>query len=417
MVFTAASQTIIVTPILPVIGTELGVPASRLGLLISVYSWVLAFAALVMGPVSDRVGRRRVLLFGSGALVIALALHGLADSFGALLGMRILAGAGGGMLSGAAVSYVGDYFSYERRGWATGWVMSGVPFGLVIGIPLGRILAVGFGFRTPFVAFSAVMAVAFVLILTVVPQPDVERESKRMTVAGTLKRYAGLLGQRDALTAAATYFLMYFGLGLLVVYLPQWLTEQFPLEIALFGKPLTLFGLPVDFIATLFGVGGLISVIASPMAGTLSDRIGRKPLILASCIGLALVTVLVTYLVTVRWRAYPLYMAIMLLFAMRMTPLQALLTALVPARQRGTLLSLTIAVGQIGTGLGASLGGILYASSGYRMTTMASAASIVLMALLVWRFLPEPTADAEEAIPPADALLPVPEVSASASTS
>jgi predicted MFS family arabinose efflux permease len=187
---------------------------------------------------------------------------------------------------------------------------------------------------------------------------------------------------------------MYFGLGLLIVYLPQWLTGQFPLDIEIGGQPLLLFGMPVDFIAALFAVGGVVSVLTSPVAGALSDRIGRKPLILASCFGLAVVTLLVTYVVTVRWRAYPLYVAIMLLFALRMTPLQALLTALVPARQRGTLLSLTIAVGQIGTGIGASLGGVLYAELGYRANTFVSAVSILLMAALVWRFLPEPAHDA-----------------------
>ncbi|MDX1419511.1 MAG: MFS transporter [Rubricoccaceae bacterium] len=394
--FSSASQTIIVTPILPVIGEALDVDPSRLGLLVTVYSLVLAIAALVMGPVSDRVGRRRVLLLGAGTLVVALALHGLARSFSMLLAMRVLAGAGGGMLSGAAVSYVGDYFPYHRRGWAAGWVMSGVPFGLVLGIPVGRVLAVGYDFRTPFLAFAAVMAVAFVLVLTIVPQPDVERE-RRLSLRDRLLRYPRLLGQRDALVAAVTYFLMYLSLGLLVVYLPQWLTERFPLGITVFGRPFRLFGLDVDFIATLFLVGGAAGVVTGPAAGTLSDRIGRKPLILASCLGLAVVTLAVTYVVVDRWVAYPIYLGIMVLFAMRMTPLQALLTALVPDRQRGSLLSLTIAVGQIGTALGAALSGVLYAGAGYRMTTFASAAAILLMALLVWRALPEPVGVGEGA--------------------
>ena len=397
LVFTAASQTIIITPILPLIGDALDVPVGKLGLLVSVYSWVLAFAALVMGPISDRIGRRRVLLLGSGALVVALALHGLADSFGTLLGMRVLAGAGGGMLSGAAVSYCGDYFPYEKRGWATGWVMSGVPFGLVIGIPLGRALAVAFGFRMPFVAFAAVMAVAFVLILTVVPQPDVTLSAERPTIGGALRQYGELLRLGDTAAAAATYFLMYLGLGLLIVYLPQWLTTQFPLDVTLFGQPLEVFGLPLDFIATLFLVGGLVSVIVGPRAGTLSDSIGRKPLILTSCLGLAAVTAALPYVVVERWTAYPLYVAIMGLFAMRMAPLQALLTALVPDRQRGAFLSLTIAVGQVGTGLGATLGGILYAGLGYEANTAASAFFILAMAVLVWWKLPEPT---EQAVDP-----------------
>ena len=97
---------------------------------------------------------------------------------------------------------------------------------------------------------------------------------------------------------------------------------------------------------------------------------------------------------TARWVAYPLYVAVMVLFAMRMSPLQALLTALVPGRQRGSLLSLTIAVGQVGTALGAALGGVLYAGAGYRVNTFASTAVILVMAALVWRALPEP-ADVE----------------------
>ncbi|MEL7361349.1 MAG: MFS transporter, partial [Bacteroidota bacterium] len=245
---------------------------------------------------------------------------------------------------------------------------------------------------------AAVMAVAFVLILTVVPQPNVRLSDKRPTVLGSLRQYGRLLvGPGGTGAAAATYFLMYFGLGLLIVYLPQWLTTQFDLEVTLFGTPLTVFGLPLDLIATLFLVGGVVSVIVSPRAGTLSDAIGRKPLILASCAGLAVVTAVLPFVVVERWVAYPLYIAIMGFFSLRMAPLQALLTALVPGRQRGAFLSLTIAVGQIGTGAGAALGGVLFATQGYAANTTASAITIVLMAAFVWIWLPEPTAQATEA--------------------
>ena len=390
MVFTAASQTIIVTPILPLIGEELGVAEALLGLLVTVYSLALAVAAVVMGPISDRIGRRQVLLIGSGTLAVMLLLHGLVQTFTGLLVVRALAGAAGGMLSGAAVSYVGDYFPYERRGWATGWVMSGVAFGLVIGIPLGRVLAAASSFRTPFLAFSALMAAAFVLIWRVVPQPDVELEPDRVTVMGSLRRYRDLLKLPSVRVASLTYFLMYLSLSLLIVYLPQWLTANFSLGIELFGRPFRVAGADIDFIATLFLVGGTASVLTGPAAGTLSDRIGRKPLILASCFGLAVVTAGLTFAVTERWVAYPLYIAIMGLFSMRMSPLQALLTALVPDRLRGTLMSLAIAFGQVGTGIGASIAGVTYGSYGYRSTTLLSAGTILVMAWLVWRYLPEP---------------------------
>lgn len=390
VVFTSASQTIIVTPILPIIGEALDIADAWRGSLVSVYSWVLALAALVMGPISDRIGRRLVLLIGSGTLAAVLALHGLVETFGGLLAMRALAGAAGGMLSGAAVSYVGDAFPYARRGWATGWVMSGVPFGLVLGIPLGRVLAASTSFRVPFLAFAGTMVVAFALVWAVVPQPDVERDTSRMSLVGTLVRYRDLLRLGPVRAAAATYFLMYAGLVLLITYFPQWLTENFALRLEAFGRPLGVEGFEVDFIAALYAAGGAASVVMGPYAGRLSDRLGRKPLILASCAGLAVVTAAVTYLVTARWLAFLVYVVIMLLFAMRMTPLQALLTALVADRLRGTLFSLTIAVGQIGTGLGAALAGFLYSGLGYRASTWASAATIVALGWVVWRHLPEP---------------------------
>ena len=396
LVFTAASQTIIITPILPVIGEALRVSDALLGWLIPAYSWALAAAALVMGPVSDRIGRRRVLLIGSGALAGALLLHGLVGSFVGLMGARVLAGACGGMLSGAAVSYVGDAVPYSRRGWATGVVMSGVPVGLVFGVPIGRVLAAGLGFRVPFIIFAALMALTCVLVLAVVPQPKVKLDESRLDLPAFLAGYASLLRSGDNRAAAVTYFLMNLGLGLLIAYLPIWISATQPLGVSLFGEPLAVFGLPIDFIATLFSVGGLASVLIGPWAGGLSDRTGRKPMILVSCIGLGLVTLGLTYVVgEARWALYPIYIAIMGFFALRASPLQALLTALVPGRQRGTLMSLVIAVGQIGTGVGGILAGALYGAWGFRSVTFASAATVVVLAWVVWRYLPEPTGQAE----------------------
>jgi predicted MFS family arabinose efflux permease len=397
MVFTAASQTIVVTPILPIIGEALNIPEAQRGLLISVYSWMLAVAALVMGPISDRIGRRRVLLLGSGTLTLVLALHGLVETMAGMLTVRAIAGAAGGMLSGAAVSYVGDHFPYHRRGWATGWVMSGVAFGLVAGIPLGRVLAAAAGFRLPFLVFGGLMAIAFLLIWWAVPQPDIEREGSPVTLAGSLRRYASLIKLPEVRAASMTYFLMYLSLSLLVVYLPQWITDNFGLGVEFFGRPLEFGGVPIDYIAVLFMAGGAAAVATGPSAGSLSDRIGRKPLIIVSCIGLLVVTVALTYVVVDRWLALPVYIAIMTLFAMRMSPLQALLTGLVPDRLRGTLLALAIALGQIGTGLGAVAAGLLYEGAGYRASTFASAAAIGLLAILVWRYLPEPESIAARA--------------------
>jgi len=131
----------IISPILPQIGDDLGIADAALGTLVSAYSLMVGIFAILSGPVSDRIGRRRILLIGCGTMTVALMLHTLVSDYASFLAVRVFAGMAGGILSGAAVSYIGDYFPYERRGWATGWVMSGSAVGQIAGIPIGIVMA------------------------------------------------------------------------------------------------------------------------------------------------------------------------------------------------------------------------------------------------------------------------------------
>jgi len=140
----------------------------------------------------------------------------------------------------------------------------------------------------------------------------------------------------------------------------------------------------------MFLGGGIASVLTGPRAGKISDRLGRKPLIVASLLGTAAVFVLTTVLTTNMWIASVLFVVVMALFSMRMSPMQALLTALVPAQRRGTLLSLTIAIGQIGMSIGGAIAGPVYAYSGFFLSTAVAACAMLGAAWVVFYALPEP---------------------------
>lgn len=376
LIFSASSQIMIISPMLPQIGAQLGIPEATQGTLVSAYALMVGVCALLIGPISDKVGRRRVLLAGSGLMTLALALHVAATSYAALLVLRGLAGAAGGVLSGAAVSYVGDYFPYERRGWANGWIMSSTALGQILGVPLGTLLAGRYGFRMPFLLFAVTMGATFLLVWRFVPQPPVRRTAGRLTISGALKNYVEMLKRTETLAAAATYALMFLSIALYVIYLPTWLTTT---RQATSGQ-----------IASLFLVGGVANALTGPYAGRLSDIVGRKALILTSCLGLSVVMLTTTWLVRDFWVAYPLFFLTMMLVAARMSPFQALLSAIVSDEQRGQLMSLAISIGQLGFAVGGALAGLAYTRYGYASNTIAGAASVLLMALVVWRFLPEP---------------------------
>ena len=265
LVFSSASQTMILSPILPMIGDQLDIQDAVLGTLVSVYSIMVGIFAILAGPVSDRVGRRRILILGCGTMTVALALHGFVGGYLSFIAVRIFAGSAGGILSGAAVSYIGDYFPYNRRGWATGWVMSGSAFGQIVGIPLGIVMAIRWGFRSPFYLFAATMAVTVLLLVFRVPQPDVRR-SRGLSVGKAARDYAAMLRRPEIAWAAVAFFMMFLGVSVFVVYLPTWLERDL--------------GITGEQIALMFLVGGVANVLTGPQAGRLSDRIGRKGIIL-----------------------------------------------------------------------------------------------------------------------------------------
>jgi len=379
LVFAASSQVMIISPILPRISEQLGTPIEILGNLVTVYAIMVGLFAILMGPLSDKIGRRKILLIGTGGISLFLFLHFFVTSFWDFLLVRALAGMAGGVLSGAAVAYVGDYFPYEKRGWANGWIMSGIAMGQILGIPLGTLLADIMGFRIPFVLFGSIMALTFILILLKVPQPNVTLSTDRVTLKGSFEKYLILLKRSEVRAVAFAYTLMFLSISVFVVYLPTWLEDTFGVS----GKA----------IATLFFVGGIANVITGPIAGKLSDRIGRKKIIIISCIGLSIVMILTTYIITEFWIAYVMFFLTMVLIAMRISPFQALSTELIKSDNRGSLMSLLVAIGQVGYGLGGSIAGPFYVQSGYLSNTIIGAVMILIMAYVVWWHVPEPDLD------------------------
>jgi predicted MFS family arabinose efflux permease len=376
LVFSSASQTMIISPILPMIGDQLTIPDAALGTLVSAYSVMVGIFAILAGPVSDKVGRRRILILGCVAMTIALVLHFFVASYISFLLVRVLAGSAGGILSGAAVSYIGDAFPYHRRGWATGWVMSGAAFGQIIGIPLGIVMAARWGFRSPFYLFAATMAVTVLLLFFGVPQPDVKRTQHALSVRKAASDYLAMLRRPEVAWAAAAFFLMFLGVSVFVIYLPTWLERDL--------------GATGDQIALMFLVGGIANVVTGPQAGKLSDRIGRRGIILMACVGLSIVMVLTVPLVTSLFAAYVVFFLTMVLVAMRISPFSALLTALVQDERRGALMSLTVALGQVGFALGGAVAGPLFAEVGYFSNTVLGALFVLGMGLIVWFKIPEP---------------------------
>jgi predicted MFS family arabinose efflux permease len=176
--------------------------------------------------------------------------------------------------------------------------------------------------------------------------------------------------------------MMFLGVSLFVVYLPTWLERDL--------------GATANQIALLFLIGGIANVIVGPQAGEAlgPDRaqehhaaVVRWALRSSCCSRPSVVTLLAI--------AYVFFFLVMVLVAMRIGPFSALLTALVSDERRGSLMSLTVALGTGGIRRREAVADPVYAGvrvHGHELHGLG--ASVLGMGLIVWLLVPEPDRDA-----------------------
>ena len=103
---------------------------AMLGTLVSVYSIMVGVFAIIAGPISDKVGRRRILILGCGAMTVALSLHGLVTGYLSFIAVRSCLSQNRAFRSTAAsvVSVSSNARPRHPRNHSIHGVMSSVPF-------------------------------------------------------------------------------------------------------------------------------------------------------------------------------------------------------------------------------------------------------------------------------------------------
>ena len=144
----------IVIPFLPMFAQKMGVGAAGVGLVLSIYSLMQLIVAPILGRVSDRIGRRPVIMLGLLGSSIGYVIYGFAGSFAWLLISRAVHGACAGTVS-TAQAYIADTTTVQNRARGMGLIGAAFGLGFVLGPALGGILGHA-SLRTP-VFFAAAL--------------------------------------------------------------------------------------------------------------------------------------------------------------------------------------------------------------------------------------------------------------------
>lgn len=167
-----------IIPIMPDMISQFGASQNMLGIVLGIYALGQFIAAPLVGSLSDRYGRKPMLLLSIGGTFLSLILLGLANSIALILVSRLLDGITGGNIT-VAQSYIADSTDKEDR--SKGFGLIGMAFGLgfILG-PLFGGLLMGINIHAPAFTAAAIAAVNLVIIAFVLPESHKKEDRKEM---------------------------------------------------------------------------------------------------------------------------------------------------------------------------------------------------------------------------------------------
>lgn len=404
----------LVIPILPYYVYSFGANEFVIGLLAASYSVTQFLFAPLLGNVSDRYGRRPVILVSVGGTVLAWLAFGLAPSLLWLFGSRLLAGAAGGNLA-AAQAYVADVTEPAKRAQALGLLGAAFGLGFVFGPALGAVLSYPAvvaaadavipvlpitHYTLP--AFGAAFLAAANLAFAFVALPESRRvgpggRSARRTMVGQLLAAVRTPGLRGLVAA---FFLLSLAFsGVQVMFIP-FVAGQY--------------GYGSSQAAVLLAyIGVLAVVVQGGIVGPLTRRYDEVTLTVASAGVLVVALAAVPFSPTVGdvffawvpavtpWFTPALVglLATLALLSFGNGVLNVTLAALVSGRAsaetQGSAFGVTQGAGSLARTVGPVLMGALYVL-GYALPFLAGAALMLLALVITARFTRSDDAEAEE---------------------
>ncbi|MDQ0200059.1 MFS transporter [Neobacillus ginsengisoli] len=168
----------IIIPVLPFYAEQIGASPTQLGLLMAVYSFMQLIFAPLWGRVSDRIGRKPVMMLGITGLAISFFIQAVSTQLWMLFAARIF----GGLLSSAnmptAMAYVADITTEENRSKGMGIIGAAIGLGFVFGPAIGGIFS-KISLSMPFYLASGSSVLTLILVLLLLKESSVKNHKEK----------------------------------------------------------------------------------------------------------------------------------------------------------------------------------------------------------------------------------------------
>src|SRR3984885_9083275 len=258
-------QSYLVAPLIPALAVELRASTNLLGMLVPAYMLPYGISTLFYGPLSDRVGRKPVILTLLVMMVVTTAGVATAHTAYQMLAWRLLGGIVTGGIVPIALALLGDLFPYAERGRAMGWMFGAIAGGMAFGSTLGAFLNPIIGWRNEFLITAALsgMTLAFAIRLRHCFENRLPRHplGARAVISGYIHLFS------DPRAAKGYIYILLNGIfhSGIFSWLGLYFSERYHLGDEGIGLALLGYGVP--------------GMLLGPVIGHVADRYGRKHII------------------------------------------------------------------------------------------------------------------------------------------
>ncbi len=363
----------IILPLLPFYATSMGASPLEVGLIMASYSLMQLLFSPVWGSLSDRYGRRPLLILGLFGSAISYVVFGLASTLGVLLLSRVIAGMMGANVP-VAQAIIADSTSPERRARGMGLIGAAFGLGFIFGPAIGGFLS-RWGYGVPGFAAAAVTGLNAIVALFMLPESlpahARRRGGKKWSALIDRIKASRRVARRAELRRPITVFLlMTWGFAGFTVTFPLFLDQPLGLSAAHAGL----------FFAY---VGSISAVVQGRLIGPLVERNGERRVAAAGGILLAAGIGFIAAFPTER----ALFVALALVglgWGCVIPSLHSIVSRRALPTEQGEVLGVNQSAGSIGRVLGPVAAGWGFGVLGPRLGFLAGALLVAFGALLVW---------------------------------
>ncbi|WP_339322940.1 MFS transporter [Paenibacillus sp. FSL W8-0194] len=360
--FLVGTSEYIISGILDKISVSLDISITSAGQLVTIFSFIYAVCTPVIMALTAKMERQKLLVIAMGVFVIANVLAFILPGYGLFVAARALMALGAGTVVVTALDIAAKIAPEGKQAGSIANVVMGFTVSMIVGVPLGRMAAAAYGWRSIFGFLVLAGLLAMIVLYFAIPRVKGDAPVP-------LTKQLGLLKNRRTVLGLAITFFWLGGYSVAYTYLSPYL--------------LTVAGVHENALSGILLAFGIASLIGSKFGGYSTDKWGVTPTLTGGMLLhiAALVLLTVTVAFTNSWLPIVAILMLWSFTAWSTGPTQQFNLVRIEPEYSGIMLSLNQSTMQLSMAAGAGIGGIVVDQISLSQITWIGAAGVVIALL------------------------------------